>query len=594
MIHKYSRFIKEIITLVGESKKKLPWFIILFLLSSVLDLASIGLIAPYVALIIDPEFFSKGEAYLILTTIGAPKDHKDLIIFISTALVIVFLFKTIAGILIQKSILDFSFQQEVNLRSLLMKSYQSLDYSDYLRRNSAEYIHTIQTLTRQFANMLQLILRLFSEVLVGIVIFAMLAWRDVNALGLLVVLLLGVMITYDFIFRSRLLKYGQLSNKFSTKMIQGINEGIKGMKEVRILGNQDYFYNIVHNNAKQYAEVELSNSLISSAPRFILELVLIVFVVVLVIVSLMSGQDMNALLPTLSMFGVAAMRLTPAANLMVSGFAQIRYNRHGIHMLYSDFLKLDSIWNDNEIMSSKEEAKNEIFEQVELKNLQYSYPGSSHKVISDITLTISSGESIGFIGSSGSGKTTLIDLMLGLLQPNSGSIMFNGKNIKSDLVSWQKKVAYLPQQVFLIDDTLRSNIALGLDNSEIDDVKIESAIYHSRLTELVSQLVSGVDTLIGENGTRLSGGQRQRVALARAFYFNRDVLIMDESTSSLDSKTEEEIVSEIQALKGKKTIIVIAHRLTTLQNCDVIYRIDKGKIVEKGDYNQIVLNDRKA
>jgi ABC-type multidrug transport system fused ATPase/permease subunit len=225
-----------------------------------------------------------------------------------------------------------------------------------------------------------------------------------------------------------------------------------------------------------------------------------------------------------------------------------------------------------------------------LVKINYSYNGRKKTSLSDISLEIKAGDSIGFMGPSGSGKTTLIDILLGLLTPEKGLILYNGQPLNSHISEWNAHVSYLPQEVFLIDDTLQSNIAFGMKKDKVDNLRLNDAIQKSQLDELVSQLDQGVDTLVGERGVQLSGGQRQRIALARAFYHERDVLIMDESTSAMDNEIEAEILKEILRLKEKKTVIIIAHRLTTLQHCDRIYKIMNGKIVEFGSYEELVLN----
>ncbi len=245
---------------------------------------------------------------------------------------------------------------------------------------------------------------------------------------------------------------------------------------------------------------------------------------------------------------------------------------------------------DNQMSSQVECTKEILIKSIVLKNVEYSYPNSDFNALSEINLKIDSGESIGFIGASGSGKTTLVDILLGLLIPKTGEVLLNDEPLNNSIRCWHDNIAYLPQQVFIIDNTLRANIALGEDENKIDQIKLNNAIKKANLCELVDQLPMGVDTVLGERGARLSGGQRQRVALARAFYYERDVLIMDESTSALDNETELEIIEEIKQLKGEKTIIVIAHRLTTVRYCDRIYKMEKGRIVNIGT-PQEVLNE---
>ena len=327
--------------------------------------------------------------------------------------------------------------------------------------------------------------------------------------------------------------------------------------------------------------------MIVTAPRYLLEVVLIVFVVSLVLVTVWSGLKVDTIIPTLSLFGVAAIRLLPSANLFISGLSRIRFGSHAVKCLVQDLKKANEQLIVKKI-NRRNSFNHKTFESLKLQNVSFTYPDANFNSLNNISMNIKKGESIGIIGSSGSGKTTLIDTMLGLLEPQHGEILFNKTALQDDLYNWRANVAYLPQQVLLIDDTLRSNVAFGVLKNEIDEKQLNLAIQQARLLDLVNQLPEGVNTILGERGVRLSGGQRQRVALARAFYHDRNILIMDESTSALDNETEKEIVNEIKQLKGLKTLIVIAHRLSTVAHCDRLYCLENGSIIKEGSPEKVL------
>ena len=312
---------------------------------------------------------------------------------------------------------------------------------------------------------------------------------------------------------------------------------------------------------------------------------MVLFVVLLVLLTFRSEAGAENMLGTLGMFGVAAIRLLPISSQLAATVTALRYQRDAVSRLHADVQQHSA---QGPIVQLQSNAATSHFLNLQLKGVGYRYPNTMQAALCDLNLSIYAGESIGLIGPSGSGKTTLVDVLLGLLEPQSGKIEFNGKPLLESLDDWRAQVAYLPQQVFLIDNTLRCNIALGEEPFEIEESRLKEAIQQARLSELVGQLPQGINTFLGERGVRLSGGQRQRVALARAFYHGRDVLVMDEATSALDNETEKEIVAEIQRLKGQKTMIVIAHRLTTVQHCDRICRLEKGRIVEVGTPEQIL------
>ena len=591
------QYLREILLLIGSDRRKLPAMVMLFIISSMLDVAGIGLIAPYVTLIVDPSALSNELAYFI-EVFSLPREQKPLLILLGIILSSIFLLKTIMAIYISWITSVFSLQQMQRLRIFLMQAYQSLSYTEYINRNSSEYVHSIQNLTGQFAGVVSGLLKNVSDGIIGIAILSLLAWTNAFVFTILMSLIVLVIVGYDKFFRKRLKHYGIKLNQANTSVVQGIHEGMEGFKEIRVLGNEEHFLQKVKGAAQQITKYNSRQSIISTAPRYFLEFILVSFIVLLVMFFQKMNQDVKMLLPTLSVFGVAALRLLPIANIFSSSLVNLRFSRDSISRLYKDLKK----FKQSDIKQSRESKNNSsnqnnlnqekrldvTFLSLKLNNLGFRYPSTKPDALNNITLEISSGESVGLVGASGAGKTTLIDIFLGLLEPNEGEIFFNAKPLKNNLSGWLRQVAYLPQQVFLIDNTLRNNIALGVDDDVIDETILHEALVRARIIEMCDQMPLGLDTIIGERGMRLSGGQRQRVALARAFYHGRNVLVMDEATSALDNETELEIVEEIKHLKGKVTMIVIAHRLTTVQHCDRILRIDNGQIIESGTYEQVV------
>lgn len=562
----------------------------MFLCSSLLDLVGLGLIAPYMLMVINPE--SLGESYVtkLIEFTSLSFSWNELVMIMSYGLISIFFIKSISAIFINKKIISFSLSLQMQLKALLMESYQNLNYTEYLRRNSSEYVFTINSLTGRFASsIVQNFLKMLSEGISALIIIVMLAITNFYVLLWLLCLIIGLGFFYDRFFKIKVKEYGKKSNQYDIRMVQGINEGIEGLKEIRILGCERYFHEIVVENANKYAYYSGKTQVIRVAPRYLLELMLVAFIVVLVIVTILSGHDIKTLAPTLSLFGVASIRLIPSANILITGLSQMRHGRDSTSRLYRDVKKIDE---NSELLEKRTQVpvSSEAFEELTFNKVCFRYPSMKNNALNNLTLKIRKGDSIGLIGASGSGKTTLVDTMLGLLEVTGGDILFNGKTIKNSLSEWRANVAYLPQEVLLIDNTLRCNVALGVAENEIDEDRLLNALKQSRLHELVEQLPDKADTVLGERGVRLSGGQKQRVAIARAFYHARNVLIMDEATSALDNETEKDIVEEIYQLKGKNTLIVIAHRMSTVQNCDKIYRIENGEIIEHGSYASVIGN----
>lgn len=580
------QYLIEILYLVGESRSKLPALILLFLFSSILDLLGLGLIAPYVSLIMNFENQNIDWIGNKIIALGLPMEQEFILIWMGVVLITVFLFKALTALYINHTIIVFSNMQEVRLKSYLMQTYQHLPYTEYIKRNSAEYVNAIIGHTISFRGALEMGLKTLSDGIIAIAIFSLLALTNGIALSLLVIILGVLVFGYDRVFRSRIKEYGRQSHHYATRLVQGVNEGIEGFKEIRILGREKYFYDLIKHNAERWTQNQGKTSIISSSPRYFLEFVLITFIVMLVITAYLFGNNLKALVPTIGFIGMAALRLLPVIHGLSNSLVHLRHNRFAVGWLYTDLIKLKE--SPKSVLKSSTKSTNGEFHELVLDGIQYFYPESKMPALDQISLRIQEGETVGFIGPSGAGKTTLVDLILGLLKPSKGSLLYNGEELKGSLSRWQSQIAYLPQQVFLIDNTLRNNVALGINDNEIDDQLVHGSLNNASLQEFVDTLPQGIETKLGERGVRLSGGQRQRVAIARAFYHGRNVLVMDEATSALDHETESEIVEEIKRLKGKKTIIVIAHRLTTVQHCDRIYYLEKGKIVNSGPPSKIL------
>jgi ATP-binding cassette, subfamily B, bacterial PglK len=580
-------FLQQVIYLLEQDKRKLPFMVIIFLMSSILDLLGIGIIGPYIALLTDVDIYD-GALKKFTKFLGFPQERRDLLIWLGYLLLSIFFVKTIVAVWINKIIVKFSERQHVRLISFLMSSYQSLPYVKYIKRNSAEYIYSIHQLSNLYANhVVSPLLRMVSDGIIVSLVIVFLAWQNFEALALLVGFLGIILIIYDVLFRTKMNYYGEQCNIVSEAIMQSVSEGIEGLKEIRILGKEKYFYENVMEDSNRLAFFAVKASVVSMSLRYLLELTMIAFIVALVLGTLLVEGNLELLLPTLSVFGVASLRLFPAANTFMQSLMQMRYGRNSVTRLFADVTDIKKSAKVYE-GAMKTDKINSSFKTLTLKKVCFFYPDSKFKALNEISLEIRAGESIGFVGPSGSGKTTLLDTLLGLFEPQEGSIEFNGKNIKNYLQEWQSQVAYIPQQIFLIDGTLSQNVTLGINDNEIDELKLNESLRQARLSDLVKSLPQGINTILGERGIRFSGGQRQRVALARAFYHGRDVLVMDEATSALDDDTENEIVAEIERLKGKKTMIVIAHRLTTLKHCDRIYELREGKIINMGSYNKIV------
>jgi ABC-type multidrug transport system fused ATPase/permease subunit len=355
-----------------------------------------------------------------------------------------------------------------------------------------------------------------------------------------------------------------------------LQEGLGAVKDVILLGREtDFLAQYRVHNVQSAQAGQLQNTL-QQLPRLWLELLAISGLAILVISMLAQGNALESILPTLGLFAAAAFRLIPSVNRVLGAVQSLRYGQSVIDILHSELnlTKPDAVKTESPVAP--------FHSALELKNVTYGYPGASEPSLKGISLAIQRGESIGFIGGSGAGKSTLVDVVLGLLTPDAGKVTVDGKDIQVSLRNWQDQIGYVPQSIFLTDNTLRRNVAFGLSDTQIDDAAVKRSIRAAQLEEFVVSQPDGLETIVGERGIRLSGGQRQRIGIARALYHDPAVLVLDEATSALDNATEAEVMRAVTALHGKKTVLIVAHRLSTVEHCDRLYRLEKGQVVAEG------------
>jgi len=585
------KYVNEIYYLLGEDARKLPLLLLMFLGVSLLDIIGLGLIAPYIAIVINPNI-ADTDFYIILSSFfDKPLTSELVLYYASGILFLIFLLKSIAIIIINYRITKFSQDQQVRLRSVLMHTYQKLPYLVYLKRSGSEYVYNIYNLIGQFSSAVVLSgLRTISDIIVALMVFAFLAWSNIYAFILLTSILSISLFLYDKSFRKRLAKSGKTTNTASTKLSQSIHEGIDGLKEIRLLGGEDFFRQKVDMAASQIRDNQIIYRLILTSPRYILELIVVGFIVLLIVGNSFFEGGSLGLTSTLAVYGAASIRLMPIFNSFSSTINQLRFNRDTVSKLYSDLS--NSIADKGHLNQStippNNNAEQEEFDSLKINKVSFSYSKTNKKVLSNISIEIKRNEIIGIVGASGSGKSTLVNIMLGLLPVTKGSVEYNNTNIQECMPYFQSQIAYLPQDVFIINDSIKNNVALGLHEAEIDNKRLNNAIRKAQLSDFVNNSPMGIETVLGVNGVKISGGQRQRIALARAFYHQRNIIFMDESTSALDNETEHEIAKEIKKMKGDKTVIIISHRLSMLKYCDKIYQMDH-KGVTPTDYNTITL-----
>ncbi len=540
---------------------------------------SIGLIGPFLGIVFGG--IDNLPKPLVRTLSLTDYNQTDIVALIAIILVSIYAIKSIFSALIMKTVIDFSQNQQVHLRRKLITAYQNMPYSKVIQRNSSDYVNAIQILVPNFANLVMFCLQALGDSIVAIMIIGFLAWTNPFAFGFLAIVTGICLLLFDWFIRNRMIAAGQRSNVSSSSIVRHTNESLRGFKEIRVLKQEQFFNQNLVNSASTFASSQILINFFSMLPKYIFEMIIIIFICGVSVVASRVIEDPVSLIPTLGVFGMASIRLVPLARSLSFTLGRIRSSKDTVVKLARDLEQTE--YEAETLSSEKPTVTSGLKEQVQtigLNRVSFTYPGNTKKALNKISLIINAGNHIGIIGSSGAGKTTLVDTLLGLLPPSEGQVLFNGKDItNSPDILWQN-VAYLPQEIFIIDGTVAQNIALGVNENMVDQKQLQHAISKAQMRRVIKGLPNGLLTNLGENGFKLSGGQRQRIALARAFYFNRSILVLDEATSSLDIKIEKNIIDYLKNLKSKVTVISITHRVQSLKHSDQIFEISNGKLTE--------------
>ena len=558
-----------------KQKKELKFFFFLSFAGMILETLSIGLIIPFLSLLSENEINYNFQKYLEIFGINHFSQF-ELISLAILLLIIIFTIKTLFLTFVSYKQIKFLIKLKIEISEKLFTIYLKKPYNFHLQNNSAQLIRNLND-SREILVVTKSVLVCFTEVIVILgLLTLLLLYEPVGTIFTSTILgLIGYFFYKKAQIRSK--KWGQERMFHEGLRMQHLQQGFGSIKEIKVLGRENTFINFFSSHNKLSNLAQFKEDFLMSLPKLWLEWSTVLGMVLLVFVLLSYGKDLSVVVPTLGLFAAAAFRLVPSIVRIMNSFQQILF-RYPVAEAY--LKEFDIKKNDNK---KTENIKNDLIlfkEKIELNKINFTYPNTTNKVLSEINLKILQGSSIGIIGDSGAGKTTLLNILLGLLNPDSGEILVDDKNINNGIKSWQKLIGYVPQSVYLSDDTLKKNIALGIFEELIDNNKIEDCLKSSKLQGFISQLNNGVNTKVGEFGDRISGGQRQRIGIARALYHNPAILILDEYTNALDIETEKKIVSEVNLLKGKKTIIMISHRFSALSNCDKIYKLTRKGILD--------------
>lgn len=590
MIKRFSKFSY----ILGDSTFELVYLSAAAIFSSLLEAVGIGLIGPFLSLSMNPELIKKVSLLNWMYNSLQLKSYNQFIAVLGVGLICLFCIKSVAYFSIKSYIYNFSYRQKAKISNRLMNTYLSVPYEFFLKNNTSSIIRNILIETEKFAQQFLISsLEAAANFIIIVILIIVLAKTDIIFLAMASAIIIPTFMFFS-ILRKKFISWGRIASECRTEIIRIINHGLGGIKETRVIGCENYFQERMDEKFKKYTSAESLFSSTQIIPRVAIETVLVLFLITLIVVyQLFFEQSIQQLVPVLSVFAIASIRLIPATSQFVSlvGYAQgAIYSMDSIYLDLMEASYLHHSSNSSNPQISRNLPSLGFQNEINIASLTYRYPNAENVALSEISFPIKKGESIALVGKSGSGKTTLVDVVLGLLKPESGDIIVDGKSIYKNLRSWQNLIGYIPQTIFLMDETLERNIAFGVADDAIDYELLTQAIQAAQLTDLISSLPDGLKTVLGERGVRLSGGQRQRVGIARALYHKREILILDEATSALDNDTEALVTEAIQALSGTLTMIIIAHRLTTVKHCDRVYSLEKGRIVKSGSYQEVVSN----
>lgn len=564
------------------------------LLMGILQMVGVGVVLPFVSLLSNADHVHS-NAFLqwLYNALGFTSVNSFLILIGSTLLVVLVASNAVIALTLWL-MLHFTWGVQKRISVRLLRGYLYQPYEAFLNRNSAETAQNIIIESRQFANgVLMPMLRSLAFGITAAMIIAFLFWLE-PLLALIVVLVFGgsYLLVYLTI-RRVLLRIGRRRINANTERFKSVAEAFGSVKEVKVLNREEWFLERYEPAAEAFANAQAKSNALSDVPRYVIQGLAFAIVMAAMLYILSSGIKLQSALPLASAFVVAGYRLLPALQHVYKGFAKWRFNQSVLDKLTRDLAS-----NESTQMRTGHPPENSVGERdklafnhaVELRDLTYHYPTADAPSLDGISLTISRNSFVAFTGSTGAGKTTLADIILGVLTPSSGEIRIDGVALNADnRAQWQANLGYVPQDIYLTDSTITSNIAYGLPHKAIDQAAVERAARIANIHDFIMEkLPGGYNTIVGERGVRLSGGQRQRIGIARALYHDPSVIVLDEATSALDNETERRIVSELDAMRGGRTLIVIAHRLTTVQKCHEVFMLHDGKVAARGSYDDLI------
>jgi|AntDeeMinimDraft_5_1070356.scaffolds.fasta_scaffold09538_2 ATP-binding cassette subfamily C protein len=571
------------------TKVKFGILLFLMLIGTILELMGIGAIPAFLSTMVSPQTILQIPVIGSVFTYYEISNAQELLLYAGLGLLLVYIIKNAYLSLLYYIKSKFIRDRKIELAQRMFTAYMLAPYAFHLDRNTAELLRNANLEVRIIGNeVLNPLLQLILNGITAIAITTLLLIIE-PVISLIVVSILGVAsLLFMRLTRHRMEAMGEEEQRQRTVSYKVMHEAFGSLKAVKILKRELYFIQKFLKSFYKANQAQHVKEIMSSWTRPFMEVMAVIGMLLVAFSTIYLGKALETLVPTLGLFGIAILKLQASITAAVSNFTMLKYSNYSINPVYDDLKILESSSNSSTTTRQNNTVPAFKFNnQIDIESLFYRYHDSDEFVLKDINLTIPNGSSAGIVGPTGAGKSTLIDILLGLLQPTNGQLKVDGESIYENMAGWQANIGYIPQDIYLLDDSIKRNIALGIQDEAIDEDQLKESIRMAQIKDLVNNLPDGWDTAVGERGVRLSGGQLQRVGIARALYHNPDILVMDEATSSLDTSTEKSVMQALNRAKKGRTFIMIAHRLSTVKNCDQIYLLKEGKLLSSGTYHHL-------
>lgn len=564
-----------------RQKTNLSLLLVIILIGAFVELMGVSAIMPLIDVAMEPDTINEKWYFVLITQYTGITDVNQMIVLLAVVLIVIYVLKNVYVTMMYNLQYRFIFNNQQRLSVRMMKSYMQQDYLFHVSRNVAEFQRNIVNDVNGFFTVALNALQFLAEFSVSAVLVVFLLvqdWVSTLAVASLLFLFMGF---FTIFFRKVLVRIGEESRQANVSVTKWLLQAFSGVKEIKVANKEQFFIANYDNNYRNCARIQRQQSMLTYLPKPVMETVCICSLMIAMIIKIVVVKsDIASFVTTLSVFAVAAFRMLPSFNKITGYISGMMFNKPSIDAVYRDLKEIEQLMA-KKTAEHEDTVKVQLGTAIGFNSVSFRYPSAEKWILKNASLEIRKNTSVALIGASGAGKTTAADLILGILEPQEGTITIDGTDIRKCMTSWHEDVGYIPQTIYLMDDSIRANIAFGIPEPEIDDAAIGKALQEAQLDQFVLSLPDGADTMIGDRGVKLSGGQRQRIGIARALYRNPSVLILDEATSALDNETEKEVMEAIDGLHGTRTLIVIAHRLSTIRKCDRIYEVANGAFVEK-------------